>query len=304
MSIDLSKLNEAVRTDPKGFIAKCDATYDSRVYGAAVKIKENLDRSPIVLLAGPSSSAKTTTAGRIRWMLKGMGVPCHLVSLDDYYRTRTEDSYPKTADGQPDLESPYALDIPLLNEHLAMLDAGEEIQVPHFDFVLQARTGETTPLKMEPGSCVIFEGIHGLNDLFSRHENAYRIYVNDDSHITENGRRIFDKNWTRLLRRSVRDLNYRNSPIEETLGLWANVRLGESLYITPYVDRADITLDTSLAYEVPVLAAFAAPFFADLRVTTPQADLIRKILEMLKKFERIDPALVPGSSLLREEFIK
>ena len=122
--------------------------------------------------------------------------------------------------------------------------------------------------------------------------------------VTENGKRIFDKNWTRLLRRCVRDLNYRGFPIEETLSLWDNVRLGESLYITPYVDRADITMDTSLAYEVPVLAAFAAPYFADMKVTVPQAELIRKILAMLEKFERIDPALVPESSLLREEFIK
>ena len=304
MSIDLNKLNEAIRTDARGFIAKCDATYDSRVFSIAAKIKENLDRSPIVLLAGPSSSGKTTTSGRIRHMLRGMGISSHLISLDDYYRTKSDENYPKTADGQLDLESPLALDIPLLNEHLSMLQEGKEIHVPHFSFVQQRRTEETMALRMEPGSCVIFEGIHGLNDLFSEHEDAFRIYINDDSHITENGKRIFDKNWTRLLRRSVRDLNYRNSPIEETLGLWDNVRLGESLHITPYVDRADVTMDTSLAYEVPVLAAIAAPYFANLKVTVPQAELVRKILHRLEKFEPIDPSLVPGSSLLREEFIK
>ncbi len=304
MSIDLLKLNEAVRTDPVSFIAACDATYVRRIFQAASRIKENLVNSPIVLLAGPSSSGKTTTAGRIRWMLRGMGVHCHLISLDDYYRNRSDADYPLTADGKQDLESPYALDIPLLNAHLDALDRGEEIQIPHFDFTLQGRTEHTTPLRMEPGSCVIFEGIHGLNDLFSHHEKAFRIYINDDSHITENGKRIFDKNWTRLLRRSVRDLNYRNAPVEETLSLWDNVRLGESLYITPYVDRADLTMDTSLAYEVPVLAAFAAPFFENIRVTSPQAALVQKILGRLTKFERLDPALVPSSSLLREEFIK
>ena len=304
MSIDLLKLNEAVRTDPVRFIEKCDATYDQRVYNAAAKIKENLSRSPVILLAGPSSSAKTTTAGRIRNMLCGMGVHCHMISLDDYYRTRSEGAYPLTEDGKPDLEAPEALDVPLLNRHLALLAAGKEIAVPHFDFPTQSRTAETTPLRLEPGSCVIFEGIHGLNGLFADHKDAFRIYVNDDSHITENGRRIFDKNWTRLLRRCVRDLNYRGFPIEETLALWDNVRLGESRYITPYVDRADITMDTSLAYEVPVLAAFAAPYFANLKVTAPQAALIRTILDRLQKFERIDPKLVPNSSLLREEFIK
>lgn len=304
MSIDLLKLNEAVRTDPSAFIAACDATYVRRVFQAAARIKDNLVNSPIVLLAGPSSSGKTTTAGRIRWMLRGMGVNCHLISLDDYYRNRTDEDYPLTADGKQDLESPYALDIALLNEHMDALDRGEEILVPHFDFSLQHRTEHTVPLRMEPGSCVIFEGIHGLNDLFSHHEKAFRIYINDDSHITENGKRIFDKNWTRLLRRSVRDLNYRNAPVEETLSLWDNVRLGESLYITPYVDRADLTMDTSLAYEVPVLAAFAAPFFENIRVTSPQAALVQKILGRLTKFERLDPALVPSSSLLREEFIK
>ncbi|MEA4965993.1 MAG: nucleoside kinase [Oscillospiraceae bacterium] len=304
MSIDLQNLNESVRANAAGFIARCDRAYDLRVFNAAVRIKENLARSTVVLLAGPSSSAKTTTAGRIRYALHGMGVSCHMISLDDYYRTRTDDSYPLTPDGQPDLESPYALDIPLLNQHLAMLDAGEEIQVPSFDFTTQSRTEKATPLRMEPGSCVIFEGIHGLNDLFSRHADAFRIFVNDDSHITENSKRVFDKNWTRLLRRSVRDLNYRNAPIEETLQLWDNVRLGESLYITPYVDRADMTLDTSLAYEVPVLADFAAPFFENMPSNAPQAELVAKILRMLQKFEPIDPCLVPCSSLLREEFIK
>lgn len=304
MSIDLDKLNAAIREDPAAFLARCDAAYDARVFAAAARLKENLGRSPIVLLAGPSSSAKTTTAGRLRHMLRGMGVPCQLISLDDYYRTRTDDNYPRTEDGRPDLEAPEALDIPLLNRHLARLEAGEEIEVPRFDFVRQARAADTTPLRMEPGGCVIFEGIHGLNDLFAGHENAFRIYVNDDSHITERGRRVFDKNWTRLLRRCVRDLNYRGASIEYTLSLWENVRRGERLYITPYVSRADLTMDTSLAYEVPVLAAFAAPFFADLRVTSPQADLIRDILLRLEKFESIDPALVPASSLLREEFIK
>ncbi|MBQ1281077.1 MAG: nucleoside kinase [Oscillospiraceae bacterium] len=304
MSIDLPKLNEAVQTDPRGLIAECDAAYDRRVYNAAVKIKENIWRSPIILLAGPSSSAKTTTAGRLRHMLRGMGVGCHMVSLDDYYRTRSDGNYPLTADGEPDLESPLALDIPLLNEHLFHLGRGEEVQIPHFSFPLQRRTEETVPLRIAPGDCVIFEGIHGLNDLFADHKDAFRIYVSDDSHITENGKRVFDKNWTRLLRRCVRDLNYRGFPIEETLALWDNVRLGESLYITPYIDRADVTMDTSLGYEVPVLAAFAAPYFAEMKVTVPQAELIRKILHRLEKFAPIDPALVPDSSLLREEFIK
>lgn len=304
MSIDLQKLNNAVRADAGAFIARCDRAYDLRIFQAAEKIKQNLSKSPIVLLAGPSSSAKTTTAGRIRCAMGAMGVPCHMVSLDDYYRTRTDDNYPLTPDGAQDLESPDALDIPLLNRHLAMLDAGEEIHVPTFDFTLQSRTQSTHSLRMEPGSCVVFEGIHGLNDLFRHHENAFRIYVNDDSHITENGKRVFDKNWTRLLRRSVRDLNYRNAPIEETLRLWENVRLGESLHITPYVGRADMTLDTSLAYEVPVLASFAAPYFENIPAGAPQAELVGRILRTLHKFEPIDPNLVPRSSLLREEFIK
>ena len=125
MSIDLQKLNESVRTDPLGFIAKCDAVYDQRVHSAAVKIKENLSRSPIILLAGPSSSAKTTTAGRIRHMLRGMGVRCHMVSLDDYYRTRTDNNYPLTADGKPDLEKMHLITFDPV--HAAYLTLGHRL---------------------------------------------------------------------------------------------------------------------------------------------------------------------------------
>ena len=142
MRIELNDINTAIRTNPKAYVTKCDNLYDNRVNAAADTVVSRLNRSRVVLLAGPSSSGKTTTASRLRQALADRGVFTHMISLDDYYRSKNEPDFPKTKDGEPDLEAPEGLDIALIGQHLEALDKGGEIVVPYFDFQIQDQVPE------------------------------------------------------------------------------------------------------------------------------------------------------------------
>jgi uridine kinase len=299
---ELSAINDAIRRDTKGFLAECDAAYEQKVQDAARRIAEGVRHSPIVLLSGPSGSGKTTTAGKIDEALERLGIRCHTISMDDYFQTVDPATCPRTEDGDMDFESPLCLDIPLLNQHFDQLERGEEIVVPKFVFSRQMRdTSLGVPLRLGPNEAIIFEGIHALNDLVTdRHPNATKVYISARSHIYDNGREFFRSTWTRLLRRCVRDNHFRGTDVGTTMRMWANVRRGEKLHISPYKDKADVTFNTSLAYEVPVLAGCAAPLFRALPASAPRVDELETMLRRFDAFLPIDPALVAEDSLLRE----
>lgn len=304
MRIELHDINSALRTDAKGYVAQCDALYNNRVGKAADLVVSRLSRSRVVLLAGPSSSGKTTTASRVRRALEERGVFAHMISLDDYYRSKAEPDFPRTRDGELDLEAPEGLDTALLGRHLEALDRGEEILVPHFDFQLQAQVPEKfKSLKLRENEVVIFEGLHGLNPMLtSKNPEATRLFVSTASSVYENDIEVFDRVWMRVLRRIVRDYNFRAASAEETLGLWRNVRLGERKYISPYKKNAHYAIDSSLGYEVAAFRPIAEPMLVKLE-EHPQPKLVDLILEGLQSFDPIDPMSVPESSLLREEFL-
>ena len=302
---ELSVLNEEIRRDPAEFIAQCDERYNLMVLDTATQIARNRKNSPIVLLAGPSGSGKTTTALRIRSALEARGIGSHSISLDDYYVSPASPDYPRTETGEPDLESPLGLDIPLLRQHLNDLSEGREILVPHFNFKIHDRDPEKAhPLSLLPDEVVVFEGLHALNPLFTdRHPNAFGIYISTATDLYDRGQMLLRHDSFRLLRRCVRDLYHRNAPALETLTLWENVCRGETLYITPYRDLADVSLNTSLGYELPVLTKVAEPQFFELHDDAPHMDLILAIQRAADRFVPIDPSLVPKTSLLREEFM-
>ena len=302
---DLHPLNEDIRRGAEDFIARCDERYDRLIEETAEKVARNAAQSPIVLLAGPSGSGKTTTAMRIREALKRRGIGSHSVSLDDYYRSPKTPGYPVTETGEVDLESPLGLDIPLLEQHLTDLSAGRSIRVPHFDFKIHDRDmAKSWDLTLQKDEVVVFEGLHALNPLFTeRDPKAFRIYISAATDLYDGDTLLLDHDLFRLLRRCVRDLYHRNAPAEETLGLWANVCRGERLYITPYKDQADVALNTSLGYELPVLAKIAEPQFFALSDDVPELDKILAIQRAADQVAPIDPALVPKSSLLRQEFM-
>lgn len=298
---DLDEINLRTVSDPKEFCAECEEKYNGRVRTAADMISDNLKNSPIILLSGPSGSGKTTTAMKISEELSRRGIKTHYVSMDDYYKNLDENT-PRTPEGDYDLESPLCLDFDLLNKHFVNLAKGEKIYVPKYEFSTKIRVSSPSKaIKLGKDEMCVFEGIHALNPLMTdRHPEAFRLHVSAASDITFKGNVIFRKSWFRLVRRTVRDFNFRGTDAAGTMAMWANVRRGENLYITPYKKQANYQLDTAMQCEVPVLNAVATELFRTVPEGIERYNDLRMVLPALQLFGRIDESDVAPDSLLRE----
>ncbi|NLV85765.1 MAG: nucleoside kinase [Clostridiales bacterium] len=298
----LDEINDMARNNPEELIKKCDSIYHDRVVHAADLITDNLSKSPIVLISGPSGSGKTTTSKKIEEELRSRGIMTHALAMDSYFRTVNEDS-PKTQDGKIDLESPHCVDMDLLTEHFNMLRNGASIDVPKYIFSEQRRADKPSQtLQIGKNDVVVVEGIHALNDeLTDAHPDALKLYISARSNVKEeDGSVCFKGTWMRLVRRVVRDYKFRGATPEYTLSLWANVRRGEKLNISPFKDKAALKFDSSFAYEVCVMKTIAEDLFRGVPEGTPRYQELRSIVPAFDKFEAIDPTLVAPESLLRE----
>ena len=302
MAYQLEEINRAVRQDKLGFMEACDAEYQKKVEQAADLICKNMKLSPVVLLSGPSGSGKTTTAHKITAELQRRGVGTHTISMDDYFVRRDPSTAPRTPEGEIDYESPEMMDLQLLSQHFAQLTRGEEILVPHFEFARQMRNdSKAVPLKLGKDEVAIFEGIHALNTkLTAGHPNATRLYISARSNVMDGEVLRFKGTWMRLTRRAVRDFNFRGTDIVGTLDMWANVRRGEKLYISPYKHTAHMLFDSSLPYEVSVMACYARPLMAAVPQENQRRHELLELVRAFDWFETIEPGLVPKDSLLHE----
>ncbi len=305
MAYSLSKINDAVRSDPQGFVQESDEGYNKKIETAARKIADNLSKSRIVLLSGPSGSGKTTTAKKIEAKLEQMGINSHAVSMDNYFKTVDPETSPRNREGQIDYESPFCMDMDLLNQHFAALDRGEKILIPKFEFVRQMRSDiKSQPLQLGKDEIAIFEGIHALNDIITgRNPAAAKVYISARSDILgDEGDIVFKRTWLRLERRTVRDSKFRAWKADVTVKMWANVRRGEKLYISPFKDNASIMFDSTLPYEISVIRAFAQPLFDHLRVSPDMErfEEVRQLAEAYPLFEILDEKYVASDSLIRE----
>ena len=305
MAYQLEEINRRLKEDPAGFVAECDGVYQKRLETAADRILERMKVSPIVLLSGPSGSGKTTTALKLEQELERRGVQTHTISMDNYFKTLNRRTAPRNAEGDIDYESPKLLDMDLLDETFTKLSRGEWVIVPKFEFARQMRNDSRgTPLKLDKNEIAIFEGIHALNDdIAGRHPEATTLYISARSNILEGEMLRFKGTWMRISRRAVRDYNFRGTDLVETLSMWYNVRRGEKAYISPFKGRANVIIDSSLRYEVPVFANYADPLRA--AVERVPADNERRaelesMVEAFHYFQPLDPALVPADSLIRE----
>lgn len=302
MAYQLKEINDRVRADAAGFLAECDAVYQGRVAAAADKIIERMSESHIVLLSGPSGSGKTTTALKIEEELERRGVNTHTIALDNYFKTLDRSTAPRTPEGDIDYESPLCLDMELLDESFTKLSRGEEVIVPHFEFARQMRNvAMGHPLRLGKNEVAIFEGIHALGPgIAGPHPEATKLYISARSNVLEGDELRFKGTWMRLTRRAVRDYNFRGTDVSATLAMWANVRRGEKLYISPYKLSADIIFDSSLPYEVSVMKNYALPILKAVPGENQRRAELLDLIAAFDWFEAIDPKLVAKNSLLRE----
>lgn len=261
----------------------------------------NGDRVKLVLIAGPSSSGKTTFSKRLSVQLMTNGLKPHPISLDNYFVDR-EDT-PLDADGNHDFESLYALDLKLFNDQLTALLQGEEVELPTFNFTTGKKEFNGNKLKIDNNTILILEGIHALNPELTAHidaANKFKIYVSALTSIS-----LDDHNWisttdNRLLRRIIRDFNYRGYSAQETISRWPSVRAGEDKWIFPFQENADVMFNSSLLFEFSVLRLHAEPILTEVPRNSPAYAEAYRLLKFIKYFVPIQDKEIPFTSLLRE----
>lgn len=255
----------------------------------------------LVLLAGPSSSGKTTSCKRLSIQLSVNGLKPLQISLDDYFVDR--DRTPKDDNGEYDFESIYALNLDLLNEQFNALFRGEEVELPKYDFPSGKSVKSGKKLKMEPNNVLVVEGIHALNPELTAHipqEQIYRVYASALTTILLDNHNYIPTTDNRLLRRIIRDYKYRGVSAQETIHRWPSVRAGENKWIFPYQENADAMFNTAMLYELSVIKMQAEPLLQQVPENCEEHAEAYRLLKFLKYFKGIPYNNLPPTSLLRE----
>ena len=297
---DVTRMIEEHRL--RNFIRVNEALHESAINDIARKVHEQ--NKHIVLVAGPSSSGKTTFSGRLAVHLQMFGHPSRRISMDDFFINRED--LPLQLDGTRDFETIDALDVKLLSESLTALLNGEEVFMPGYDFDTGEKDYLTPPTSLAPGEIIILEGIHGLNPRVSDMlpaDEIYRVFVSALTTLNLDDHNRIRTTDVRLLRRIVRDQQFRNYSPEQTLSIWPSVRRGEEKYIFAYQENADSMFNTALHYELPVLKHYAYQMLKDIPSDSPNYLLARRLIKTLNYLPDVDPGLmdeIPPLSLLRE----
>ncbi|MCL2204462.1 MAG: nucleoside kinase [Defluviitaleaceae bacterium] len=256
---------------------------------------------PIVLIAGPSSSGKTTFAARLGIQLQVNGAVPHVIGLDNYYLDR--ENCPRDADGNYDFETINAIDTAQINKDLQALLAGERVQIPTFNFLTGKREYKGRFLALSPKDVLILEGIHGLNDRVSEEvppSDKFKIFISAMTQINIDDHNRIPTTDTRLVRRIVRDYQYRGASAAKTISMWPSVLRGESKYIFPHQERADAFFNSALVYEMCVLKQYAEPLLFGLQPDVAQYTEARRLIKFLSSFLGMPSDNIPPNSILRE----
>lgn len=301
---NVGELNEVVKNGGTGMLMNVAEALHAKSFGL---IAEDITRryrkggARIVLIAGPSSSGKTTSSKRLAIQLMCNLIMPQIISLDDYFVNRTET--PRDENGDYDYESLYALDLELFNTHLKALIAGEEVDLPTYNFTTGMREYRGKKLKLGTNSILLIEGIHGLNPELTAdipEDKKFRVYASALTTLS-----IDDHNWVpttdnRLLRRMVRDHKYRGVSAVDTIARWQSVRAGEEKWIFPYQENADATFNSSLLFELGVMKEYAEPLLKQVPHNVPEYAEAWRLRMLLSYFLPISEKDIPSTSLLRE----
>jgi uridine kinase len=298
----VGRLNEIIAKGEIGdFIKIAEAFHEKKIAQIADQIYANRNRLKWILIAGPSSSGKTTFAKRLAVQLKVNGLRPVTISTDNYFVDR--ENTPRDEAGEFDFENIETIDLPLLNEHMEKLDHGEEVELPHFNFEAGKREFRGERLKIANDQMVLVEGIHSLNPRLTRSvpvEHKLKVYISALTQLNIDSNNRISTTDNRLIRRLVRDHMFRNNSALTTLTMWPSVRRGEKTWIFPHQQEADIVFNSALDYELAVLKTLAEPLLAEVKPDMPQYAETRRMQEFLASFLTVSDHLVPPTSILRE----
>jgi uridine kinase len=298
---NVGSLNEAIengRADE--IVLVSEAFHEQNLSNIARIVAERLDQSHLILIAGPSSSGKTTFSRRLTVQLLALGISPFPLELDNYFLDR--DKTPLDEEGKPDFESIDALNLPLLWGQLPRLIKGEEVQLPRYNFK-SGRSEAGKVIQLKPGQPIILEGIHGMDPHLipdSLRGEAFRIYLSALTQLNLDRHNRVSTTDTRLIRRIVRDARERGYNAAQTIANWEGVRRGEKRHIFPFQENADVMFNSALAYEMAALKPFAEPLLRQVQHGTPEYIEAKRLLAFLEWFLPLDVNLVPDNSLLRE----
>lgn len=298
----IENLNRVVRDQGANHLIQVsEALHEKKYAEIAEMINRRRNEVKVVLLAGPSSSGKTTSCRRLDVQLSVLGFDVQQLSLDDYFVSR--DKTPLQPNGDYDFEALEALDIPLINEHLTSLFKGERVEIPTYDFKKGERVYTGKSLQMGKDSILIVEGIHALNPKLTEDIDdslKFKVYVSALTQVAIDDLNLIHTSDNRLIRRIVRDNNFRGWDALETMKRWDSVQRGEQLHIFPFQENADVMFNSALLYELGVLRIFAEPQLKCVPQNCEEYAEAKRLLNFLEQVSFIDPKSIPPTSIMRE----
>jgi len=298
------ELNKKIEQNYNEFIQVCETKHNNMLHELGLRIKNDIENIRLIAIAGPSSSGKTTFCNRLKTELLSQGIKPVMISIDDYYLTKPEIAKIQGCTKDTcDLEHINCLDLELFNQHIFDLINGDEIQIPKFDFT----TGKRVPgkkLRVDKNSPIIIEGIHALNEKLTSSIPKYqkfKIFIAPAIQFNLDNHSPISNTDLRLIRRIVRDKQFRNCPGAETIQMWDSVRQGEFKWIYHFEEDADFVYNSELSYELSVLRNYALPELKAIPVDHPSYLVANRLIRYLKYFKPIqDESKIPCNSLIRE----
>lgn len=297
MNIEVTRINSRTEASPQEFVKNINAEYNYRIEQIVESIVKERNEKPVILLSGPSGSGKTTTAMMIEKCLDTMGYETHTMSMDNYFCSLSPEEKVLAAEGKMDLESPLRIDKELLNKQIEAIENCEPIEIPRYNFGTSQREEKGKHFCRKPGELVIFEGIHALNpDVITVPDSMIsKIYISVRTRIVHEDI-ILHPSKVRLMRRMIRDKNFRKRSLRETMNMFKSVEEGENKYIMPYKYRSDFDVDTFSAYEMSV---YRNSLLSQLKEMSDVEEL-KDVIRVLEALTPLDKKFVTPDSLICE----